>query len=90
MGFSMASAGKAIIDVGTGNPLGLLTTGVGAVKGIYEAYKSNDDDEFNTYITNPFLTSSESDGLIIKLREQDFFAKVLKLFPIMYSPLMHC
>lgn len=77
MGFSMAKAGKAVFDIGTGNPLGLVSTGVECVKGIYEAYKSNDDDEFNTYISNPFLTSSEQDGLIEKLRAQQFFDKVL-------------
>lgn len=76
MGFSLAKSSKAIIDIGTGNPLGLLTTGADAVKGIYEAYKSKDDDEFNTYITNPFLTSAEQDGLINKLRDQGFFDKV--------------
>ena len=76
MGFSLAKSSKAIIDIGTGNPLGLLTTGADAIKGIYEAYKSNDDDEFNSYITNPFLTSAEQDGLINKLRDQGFFDKV--------------
>jgi len=68
MGFSLAKAGKAVIDIGMGNPLALVATGVDAVKGIYEAYKTNDDDEFNTYITNPFLTSTEQDGLINKLK----------------------
>mmetsp|Transcript_31815 Transcript_31815/g.53682 ORF Transcript_31815/g.53682 Transcript_31815/m.53682 type:complete len:126 (-) Transcript_31815:198-575(-) len=59
-----------------GNPLALAATGVDAIKGIYEAYKTNDDDEFNTYITNPFLTSTEQDGLIEKLRAQGFFEKM--------------
>lgn len=76
MGFSLAKAGKAVIDIGMGNPLGLLSTGIDCVKGIYEAYQSNDDDEFNTYITNPFLTSTEQDGLIEKLRDQGFFDKM--------------
>jgi hypothetical protein len=64
MGFSLAKAGKAVFDIGTGNPLGLLSTGIDCVKGIYEAYKTNDDDEFNTYITNPFLTSTEQVDLL--------------------------
>mmetsp|Transcript_7126 Transcript_7126/g.10615 ORF Transcript_7126/g.10615 Transcript_7126/m.10615 type:complete len:800 (-) Transcript_7126:162-2561(-) len=76
MGFSLAKAGKAVIDIGMGNPLGLLSTGVECVKGIYDAYKTSDDDEFNTYITNPFLTSTEQDQLIEKLREQGFFEKM--------------
>ncbi len=42
-----------------GNPIGLMSTGVECVRGIYEAYKTNDDDEFNAYIKNPFLTSGE-------------------------------
>ena len=29
MGFSLAKAGKAVFDIGTGNPLGLLSTGIG-------------------------------------------------------------
>jgi len=61
------------LDIGMGNPLGLLSTGVEAVQEIYGAYKTNDDDEFNTYITEPFLTSEESDKLINKLRDQGFF-----------------
>lgn len=73
MGFSLAKAGKAVFDIGTGNPLGLLSTGADCVKGIYDAYKTNDDDEFNTYITQPFLTSTEQDKLLEKLRDQGFF-----------------
>jgi hypothetical protein len=77
MGFSLAKAGKAVIDIGTGNPLALAMTGIECVQGIYDAYKTKDDDEFNTYITNPFLTSTEQDGLIEKLRAQKFFEKVM-------------
>jgi hypothetical protein len=76
MGFSLAKAGKAVIDIGMGNPLALITTGVDCVKGIYDAYKTEDDDEFNTYITNPFLLSTEQDQLIEKLRDQGFFDKL--------------
>lgn len=75
MGFSLLKCGKLILDVGMGNPLGILKTGVDAVKQIYTAYSSNDDDEFNTYITQPFLTSDEQDQLINKLRDQGFFDK---------------
>ena len=42
---------------------------------IYSAYKERDDEEFNTYITQPFLTSAESDKLLEKLRDQHFFDK---------------
>lgn len=73
MGFSLVKAGQAIIDIGMGNPLGILKKGVECVQEIYEAYKTNDDDEFNTYITNPFLTSTEQDQLLEKLRDQGFF-----------------
>lgn len=75
MGFSLLKCGKLILDVGTGNPMGILKTGVDAVQQIYSAYKTNDDDEFNTYITQPFLTSAEQDQLLNKLRDQGFFEK---------------
>jgi hypothetical protein len=73
MGFSLVKAGQAIIDIGMGNPLGILKKGVECVQEIYSAYKNEDDDEFNTYITNPFLTSAEQDQLLDKLRGQGFF-----------------
>lgn len=73
MGFSLVKAGQAVIDLGMGNPLGILKKGVECVQEIYEAYKTNDDDEFNTYITNPFLLSTEQDQLLEKLRAQGFF-----------------
>ena len=59
IGFSLVKASKMAIDIGMGNPLGLLNTGITCIKEIYSAYKTHDDDEFNSYITNPFLTSSE-------------------------------
>jgi hypothetical protein len=73
MGFSLVKAGQAIIDLGMGNPLGILKKGIECVQEVYEAYKTNDDDEFNSYITNPFLLSSEQDQLLEKLRAQGFF-----------------
>eukprot|EP01039_Chlorochromonas_danica_P003854 gene3853-4211_t len=73
MGFSLVKAGQAVIDLGIGNPLGILSKGVECVQEIYTAYKTHDDDEFNSYITNPFLTSTEQDMLLNKLRDQNFF-----------------
>jgi uncharacterized coiled-coil protein SlyX len=73
IGFSLIKAGKMVIDIGAGNPIGLIHTGITAIQEIYTAYKTNEDDEFNTYITQPFLTSSEQDLLINKLRDQSFF-----------------
>eukprot|EP01038_Epipyxis_sp_PR26KG_P003966 gene3966-5686_t len=73
IGFSLVKAGQAIIDVGMGNPLGILKKGIDCIQEVYTAYKTNDDDEFNTYITNPFLLSSEQDQLLEKLRDQGFF-----------------
>jgi hypothetical protein len=75
MGFSLAEAGKMVIDVGMGNPLALVSDGINLVKGIYEAYKTQDDDEFLSYIKNPFLLSTEQDLLLNKLRDQGFFDK---------------
>ncbi|MFX1507047.1 MAG: hypothetical protein ACFFDC_13210 [Promethearchaeota archaeon] len=46
---------------------------VDAVKDAYEAYKSKDDADFISYISQPFLTSEEQDNLIIQLREARFF-----------------
>lgn len=73
MGFSLVKAGQAVIDLGIGNPLGILSKGIECVQEIYTAYKTHDDDEFNSYITNPFLTSTEQDMLLNKLRDQNFF-----------------
>jgi len=39
MGFSLVKCGKAALDIGMGNPLGLAKTGVDAIQGIYDAYK---------------------------------------------------
>eukprot|EP01034_Spumella_vulgaris_P027260 gene27260-33954_t len=75
IGFSLVKAGTAVIDLGMGNPLGILKKGVECVQEIYSAYKSEDDEEFNTYITQPFLTSAEQDNLLTKLRDQGFFDK---------------
>jgi len=75
MGFALLKGGRAVFDVSTGNVLGASSRGAEAIKDIYEAYKSKDDDEFNVYMSNPFLTSAEQDVLIEKLRKHDFFDK---------------
>ena len=46
---------------------------VDAVKEAYEAYKTKDDADFISYISQPFLTSEEQDNLIIQLRKARFF-----------------
>lgn len=45
-----------VLELGMGNPLGIASAGVDAVKEIYGAYKSKSDKDFNTYIREPFLT----------------------------------
>ncbi|MFX0123847.1 MAG: hypothetical protein ACFFAE_09435 [Candidatus Hodarchaeota archaeon] len=46
---------------------------VDAVKDAYEAYKTKDDSDFISYISQPFLTSEEQDNLIVQLRKARFF-----------------
>jgi len=75
IGFSLVKLGVAVVQTGVGDPLALVSTGVDTVKEVYNAYKTTDDQDFNTYITQPFLTSAESDDLINKLRDQQFFDK---------------
>jgi hypothetical protein len=70
---SACKLGKVVIDIGMGNPLGLVRTGIDAIGDIYAAYKSKDDEEFNNYITNPFLSNAEQDKLLEQLRDYDFF-----------------
>eukprot|EP00615_Pteridomonas_danica_P000966 CAMPEP_0114363176 /NCGR_PEP_ID=MMETSP0101-20121206/26353_1 /TAXON_ID=38822 ORGANISM="Pteridomonas danica, Strain PT" /NCGR_SAMPLE_ID=MMETSP0101 /ASSEMBLY_ACC=CAM_ASM_000211 /LENGTH=306 /DNA_ID=CAMNT_0001509653 /DNA_START=846 /DNA_END=1766 /DNA_ORIENTATION=+ len=53
-----------------------LTSGVGAIQDIYNGYKAKDDKDFNTFISQPFLTSEESDKLINQLRAGKFFEKM--------------
>jgi hypothetical protein len=43
---------------------------------MYGAYKTKDDADFNTFVTQPFLTSEESDKLINQLRDSGFFDKM--------------
>ncbi|CAM9790453.1 unnamed protein product [Chrysoparadoxa australica] len=74
IGFSVAKLSKCVIDVGVGNPLGIVKSGISAISEIYTHYRAEDDKEFNTYITQPFLTSEEQDKLLGKLKGSDFFS----------------
>jgi hypothetical protein len=74
VGMSLLSVGKAALDIGLGNPLGLLTRGASALKEIYGHHKNEEDKDFNTFISQPFLTSAESDNLIGQLRSSSFFS----------------
>jgi len=74
--YHLIVAGKMIIDLGTGNPIGLLSTGITALKDIYETVKFKDDDEFQALVSNAFLTSAEQDALLMKLRKKGFFNKM--------------
>ena len=40
------------------------------VKTLYEQFKTKDDDNFNSYISQPFLLASEQDQLIEQLRDK--------------------
>jgi hypothetical protein len=44
-----------------------------AVKQAYEAYKTQNDKDFLSYMSEPFLTSFEQDNLINQLREAKYF-----------------
>lgn len=46
---------------------------VDAVRSTYAAYKSGDDKDFLTFISEPFLTSEEQDNLITQLRKAKYF-----------------
>ncbi|UCG00941.1 MAG: hypothetical protein JSW11_15155 [Candidatus Heimdallarchaeota archaeon] len=46
---------------------------VDAVKDVYEVYRTKDDADFISYISQPFLTSEEQDNLIVQLRKARFF-----------------
>jgi hypothetical protein len=73
VGFSLISLGKAVLDVGMGNPLGLITAGVGALQEMHGHLKDKDDADFNTFISEPFLTSEEQDRLVGGLKKAKFF-----------------
>jgi len=63
--------------VAAGNPMA-IAGGLGAIKSVYDGYKSKDDKDFNTFISQPFLTSEESDKLINQLRTGKFFEKMVR------------
>jgi uncharacterized membrane protein YgcG len=75
VGFGLVKLGKCAVTASAGNPMA-LAGGVGAIQDIYKAYKSKDDQDFNTFIREPFLTSAESDRLINQLRAGGFFSKM--------------
>jgi hypothetical protein len=65
------------LQVAAGNPMA-IAGGLGAIKSVYDGYKSKDDKDFNTFISQPFLTSEESDKLINQLRTGKFFEKMVR------------
>ena len=74
--FSLIKCGfMSTISLGSNNPLGVISNGIDCICEVYNAYKTVDDEEFNTYITNPFLTSSEQvsvDLIVIFIHLFDF------------------
>jgi hypothetical protein len=61
----LLKAGAVVIDSGF---VGVGLDIVENVKSAYDAYKARDDEDFNTFITQPFLLSTERDTLIKQLR----------------------
>jgi hypothetical protein len=58
----LVKLGTAAFNVGLGNFSG-VKSGIDAIKGAYNAYKSSDDQDFNDFIRQPFLTSKEQVGI---------------------------
>jgi hypothetical protein len=75
VGFGLIKLGKCVAVAAAGNPMA-LASGAGAIQDIYKGYKAKDDKDFNTFISQPFLTSAESDKLINQLRAGKFFDKM--------------
>jgi len=75
VGFGLIKLGKCVAVAAAGNPMA-LASGAGAIADIYKGYKTKDDADFNTFISQPFLTSAESDKLINQLRAANFFDKM--------------
>ena len=75
VGFGLIKLGKCAVEAAAGNPMA-LAGGVGAIADVYKGYKTKDDADFDTYISQPFLTSAESDKLINQLRAGGFFNKM--------------
>jgi len=72
MGITLGKIGATALSVAGGN-VGGLSKGPKLMKEAYELYKSSNDEDFNAWVTQPFLTSDEQDKLIIQLREAGFF-----------------
>eukprot|EP00743_Colponemidia_sp_Colp-15_P003192 GILK01003447.1.p1 GENE.GILK01003447.1~~GILK01003447.1.p1 ORF type:complete len:851 (-),score=109.24 GILK01003447.1:182-2734(-) len=69
-GVGLVKLGKSVMAWdAAGAACELLAT----AQSLYSAYKTRDDDDFNTFIREPFLTSTEQDKLINQLREAHFF-----------------
>jgi len=64
MGFTLFQLGKALYDKSLGDAFG-------ACKNLYDQYKQKEDTDFIAFISQPFLTSTEQDGLINQLRDGD-------------------
>eukprot|EP00613_Pedinella_sp_CCMP2098_P013232 CAMPEP_0171759766 /NCGR_PEP_ID=MMETSP0991-20121206/47077_1 /TAXON_ID=483369 /ORGANISM="non described non described, Strain CCMP2098" /LENGTH=805 /DNA_ID=CAMNT_0012362743 /DNA_START=61 /DNA_END=2478 /DNA_ORIENTATION=- len=75
VGFGLLKLGKCAVEAAAGNPMA-VAGGLGAIKSVYDGYKAKDDKDFNTFISQPFLTSEESDKLINQLRSGKFFEKM--------------
>jgi len=69
VGWKMVHVGISVME---GNVVG----GIDAVKDVYDTYRENSDpgaSDFEAFIHEPFLTSSEQDKLIEQLRDAKFF-----------------
>lgn len=64
--FSALQVGKALWDKD-------LAGAISGLKTVYDAANTQYDSSFSTFITQPFLTSEESDELINQLRDAKFF-----------------
>jgi hypothetical protein len=73
IGLSAAKLGKAVIGVATLTDVGAVLGVVDTCKSAYDTYCTKDDDDFQTFISEPFLTSNEQDRLIEQLRKAGFF-----------------
>ncbi|CAJ1359743.1 unnamed protein product [Effrenium voratum] len=72
MGLSAAKLGKSVLSA---EAITDLPGVVDQVKGLYSMYKKDDGEDFLTFISEPFLTSSEQDKLLNQLRAAAFFEK---------------
>jgi len=64
MGFTLFKLGKALYDKSLGDAFE-------ACRSLYDTYKTKEDQDFVAFISQPFLTSQESDSLVKQLREGD-------------------